>query len=85
MINNLPRDELLDNVDMTVMNGVKCPAVEPEAQCELLIETKNDIQEKCEDTECNKPKCVWWKWKFAMCFRSEINHERRLLLTSKKF
>ena len=40
MINNLSRDELLNDMDMPVMNGVKCPAVKPYAQGDLLIEAK---------------------------------------------
>jgi len=76
MINNLSRDELLDDVDMTVVNGVECPAVKPYAQCVLLIETKNDVQKECEDSKCNKSEYIWWDWKFADGFFSvEHDHE----------
>ena len=74
MINNLSRDELLDDMDMTVMNWVECPAVKPYAQCGLLIEAKNDVQKECKDTECDKTECVWWNGKFAGSFFSEIDH-----------
>ena len=53
MINDFSRDELVNNVDMTIVNRVKSPAIEPYAQCELLIETQNDIQEKGEYAEGN--------------------------------
>ena len=75
MINNLSRDELLDDMDMTVMYRVECPAVKPYAQCVLLIEAKNDIQKECKDTKGNKSECIWWDRKFAGCFFSESDHE----------
>jgi hypothetical protein len=74
MIDNLSRDELLDDVDMTVMNGVECPAVKPNAQCVLLIEAKNDVQKECKDAKCDKSECVWRNWKFAGSFFSEFDH-----------
>jgi len=75
VINNLARNELLDDVEMPVMNGVECPAVKPYAQCELLIEAKNDVKKECKDTKCNQPKSIWWDRKFAGSFFSEIHHE----------
>ena len=68
MINNFSRDELLDDVDVTVMNGVECPAVKPYAQCVLLIEAKNDIQKECKDTERNESENIWLDWEFASYF-----------------
>ena len=46
MIDNISRDELLDDVDMTIVNGVKCPAVKPYAQSGLLVEAKNDVKKE---------------------------------------
>jgi hypothetical protein len=60
VVNNFSCDELCDDVDVTVMNRVKGPAVKPYAQCELLIEAKNDVQKEGKDTECNESECIWW-------------------------
>ena len=46
MIDNISRDELFDDVNMTVVNGVKSPAVKPYAQSGLLIEAKNDVKKE---------------------------------------
>jgi len=75
VINNLSRDELLDDMDMPVMNGVKCSAVKPYAQGDLLIEAKNDIQKECEYSKGDKPESVWRKWEFANNFSVEHHHE----------
>ena len=75
MINNLSGDELCDDVDVTVMNRVKCPAVKPYAQCVLLIEAKNDVQKEGKDAKGNKSKSIWWDREFAGSFFSESDHE----------
>jgi hypothetical protein len=75
MIHNLSSDELLDDMNMPIMDGVECAAVKPYAQGVLLIEAENDIQKECKDSECNETECIWWYWKFAGCFFSEIHHE----------
>jgi len=75
VINNLSSNELLDDVEMPIMNGVECPAVKPYAQCELLIEAKNDVKKEGKDTKCNEAKSIRWDRKFAGSFFSEIHHE----------
>jgi hypothetical protein len=75
VINNLSRDELLDDMDMPVMNGVKCPAVKPYAQGDLLIEAKNDIQKECEYSKGDKPESIWREREFANNFSVEHHHE----------
>jgi hypothetical protein len=74
VIDNLSRDELLDDVEMTVMNRVESPAVKPYAQSGLLIEAKNDVKKECKDAECDKTECIWWNWQFAGSFFSEFDH-----------
>jgi hypothetical protein len=62
VIDNLSRDELLDNVDVTVMNGVECAAVKPNAQGLLLIEAKNDVKKECKYSKGDKTECVRRNW-----------------------
>ena len=68
MIDNFSRDELLNDVDMTVVDGVESPAIKPYAQCELLIEAKYNVQEKGKDSEGDESKGIWRHWKMAGCF-----------------
>ena len=89
MINNLSRDELVDDMKMTIMNWVECPAVKPYSQCELLIEAKYDVQKESKDTKGDKTEYIWWNREFASCFAKScdclISHDGRLLLTFEKF
>jgi hypothetical protein len=62
-------------MDMPVMNGVKCPAVKPYAQGDLLIEAKNDIQKECEYSKGDKAESIRRKWEFANNFSVEHHHE----------
>ena len=75
MINNFSADELFDDVDVTVMNRVKGPAVKPYAQGVLLIEAKNYVQKEGKDTKGNKSKSIWRDREFAGSFFSESDHE----------
>jgi hypothetical protein len=65
VIDNLSRDELSDDMDMTIMNWVECPAVKPYAQCGLLIEAKYDVQKECKNAEGDQTKSSWWNWKMT--------------------
>jgi hypothetical protein len=62
VIHNLARDELLNNMNMPIMNGVECAAVKPNAQGLLLIEAKNDVKKECKYSKGDKTECVRRNW-----------------------